>query len=387
MKKWLLLSGALLLAGIAQAETPSTPPPATVEAVAKGSLIKIDGRLFVGFFDTEKDGSTANRSLDVPDAKLRFTYKPSKDFTVVSRLSFTKGDTTKSGTNVDFDYLYLDLNNWSGVLPGHTIRLGRMKIDFGQETLTDNPVEGILITNSASVVSGYDEGVSFLGPIPSVKNTTYSISVLNGSKGFANSANGLATTAKIATAPIDNLFFSASYYTTGSLVNTAGTTDSTDLKIANLQAPPANATDWERKAWEVDARWNYGKTGIKSVVGTEPTAPFQLAAAYGHFTDDVLAGAGADREGKYWYLEGLYNVTPKLYLASRISKVDLDHGYTDKLAGSPVAVNSYRRTSLGLGYRLSTLTHLKAEYTTNNTSGGATNPKLNQIAVGIATKF
>jgi len=33
------------------------------------------------------------------------------------------------------------------------------------------------------------------------------------------------------------------------------------------------------------------------------------------------------------------------------------------------------------------LSDIKAEVTTNDTSGGASQPKLNQVAIGMATKF
>jgi hypothetical protein len=71
----------------------------------------------------------------------------------------------------------------------------------------------------------------------------------------------------------------------------------------------------------------------------------------------------------------------------RESKATLDNGYLDKLDGSPVAVNSYQRTSLGLGYAISPLVHIKGEYTINTTAGGASDPRLNQLSLGFATKF
>jgi len=67
--------------------------------------------------------------------------------------------------------------------------------------------------------------------------------------------------------------------------------------------------------------------------------------------------------------------------------VTLDDDATAKLADSPVAVNRYRRLSFGAGYHLSPLTDVKFEITKNSTDGGTSEPDLDQIAIGVATKF
>jgi predicted porin len=103
------------------------------------------------------------------------------------------------------------------------------------------------------------------------------------------------------------------------------------------------------------------------------------------YTDDAVGAA--DRAGKYWFVEGLVNASPRIYLASRYSTVSLDGGMTAKLGKSPVAVNEYNRWSIGAGYRLTPLAHLKLEYSRNMTSGGASEPDLDQISLGLATKF
>ena len=375
---------AALLTAVAHAQAPATtPPPApTVQAATKGSFVKIDGRLFVGLFTSGDEGAYPNRALDIPDAKLRFTFTPSKDITIVNRFSNSKAKQS------DFDYFYLDLNNWGGVAPGHLLRLGKQKVDVGEETWTDNPVENILITNSAASISGYDVGVSFRGPIPVKVPATYALSVLNGTGEVGASTRGLATAGKVGVAPIKHLSLSASLYQSGDLIETDGTVGAPALKVANLKSAPASAESWDRTVWEVDARWNYGPTGVKANIPSKADpAPFQVGVALGQFTDDFSGEGVADREGRYWYVEGLYNATDKLYFATRLSEVTLDDDATAKLADSPVAVNKYRRLSLGAGYHLTSLTDIKLEFTKNSTDGGASDPDLDQIAIGIATKF
>lgn len=379
----ILLVAAMCIAVSPYQGTAADPPaetPVTVQTALKGSVLKIDGRMFAGIFDTEEDGSLENRTLDIPDAKLRFTFAPSKDIVIVNRFSTSRAATS------GFDYFYLDLKNWGGALPGHTIRAGKMKLDVGVETQSDNPVESVLITNSAGLVTGYDEGIQFLGPIAiSNRPATYSVMVTNATKGFAESSDGLATAVKLGISPIDSLYVSGSWYQTGDLLKSDGTPADIDLQVSGLTAPPTGATNWQRNVWEVDVRWNYGPTGVRPTIVSTPDTPFQLAAAIGRFTDDAVGAA--DREGDFWYIEGLVNATNKIYLASRLSEISLDDGATATLAGSPVAVNRYRRLSIGAGYRLTPSTQIKAEFTDNSPAGGLTTPRLNQFAVGVATKF
>lgn len=352
----------------------------TVTTANKEAKVAIDGRTFAGIFGSQKDGSFANRSLDIPDSKIRFTFSPLPYVTVVNRFS-----TNRAATG-GFDYFYMDLKDWAGAWRGHTLRIGKHKLDIGQETWTDNPVESIVITNAVSHISGYDEGLNLRGPLSTGAHPwTYSIELVNGNQGFVAAPAELTWGAKVGGLVTDKLYLSLSYLRTGNLVKRDGTLDKPDFNIAEVFDPPAGATGWRRSLWEIDLRYGYGKEGIKSITGSEADEPWQLALAYGRFNDD--AEGASDRKGSYGFIEALFNLTPKAYLGLRFSQIQLDDGATAKLGGSPVAVNKYRRYSFGLGYRLSRLTHLKTEYTVNDTSGGATDPDLNQFAVGVATKF
>lgn len=363
----------------ADTATPVVLPSVQAGFANLGSVIKIDGRIFTGIINSQAQGAYPHASLAIPDAKLRFTYMPSKDVTVVSRLKFI----TTSPSSMGFDYLYADLNNWAGLIPGHTLRVGRMKIDFGEETWTDNQVESNLVSNSVAVPNGYDEGLDFRGPICKGDHpVSYSLSLLNGTKDLSPAVGAPACVVKLGASPMKHLYLSGSYLNTGKLgVN------STDFAVAGITSMPGGATNWQRHAWEADARWNFGPTGQQNFIPTGPTAavPFVLAAAFGQLADDPTGAA--KRDGNYWYAEGLYNITKKIYASARFSDLNLLSGATAKIADSPVAVNKYQRTSLSLGYRLSALTAIKAEYSINKTDGASPEPKLNQFALGVATKF
>lgn len=354
--------------------------PHPVTPAHRETQIALDGRFFVGVFGTQPDGSFPRRTLDIADSKLRFTFQPSPQVMLVNRLS-----ASRSGA-ANMDYLYIDLIDWGGFWRGHTLRIGKHKLDIGQETWTDNPIENVLLTNAVSHISGLDEGLNLRGPLSTGSRPwTYSIELVNGSQGFAPASSQWAWGVKVGGLISDKVHLSASYMRTGNLVQRDGTLDKPDLNIAEVFEPPAGATGWRRSFWEIDLRYGYGKEGVKPVAGSEADEPWQLALAYGRFRDD--AEGAPDRKGSFGYVESLCNLTPRVYLALRFSQIALEDGATAKLGGSPVEVNEYRRYSFGLGYRLSRLTHFKTEYTLNETRGGTTRPDLNQFAVGIGTRF
>ncbi|MHB9038101.1 MAG: S-layer homology domain-containing protein [Armatimonadota bacterium] len=347
----------------------------TVTTATKGSTIKIDGRIFVGLFGTEKQGPFPNWSTDIPDAKLRFTFNPAKNITIVNRFN------TSGAKTADFDYFYLDYCGLPN--PTSSLRLGQRKIDVGQETWVDNPIENMLITNSVSHVSGYGIGLATLGRFGSSANApVYEIGFVNGPKGVTTRpSTGLPVNVKVGAPILGNLFASASYFTTGRL----GANDKSAISVAEISDAPAGALDWQRNLWELDLRYNYGPIGIRPLDPIGKLPPLMLGATYGRFDDD--ATGAADRTGSYWFGECLYRLSPKFWASARYSVTELGNGMLAKLAKSPVAVNSYKRTSIGLGYAITSLVEWKAEYTINDTSGGASQPGLNQWATGIAAKF
>lgn len=345
----------------------------TVTAATKGSKLKIDGRIFAGVFSTGADGSSPNWSTDIKDAKLRFTFTPSDRITVVNRLS------TSGAKNGDFDYFYLD---YKGALnPTNIIRVGQRKVDVGQETWVDNPVENMLVSNAVSSVAGYATGIAVLGRFNETKHSPlYELGFTNGVKGvMVRPTNDIPFNVKLGVPLPSNLFASFSYFDSG----TIGAADKPAISVGGLSSAPI-ATEWDRKLWELDVRYNYGETGIRPLIPTGDLPPVMLGATYGSFSDSAV---GTDRDGKYWFLEGLVRMSNRTYAAARYSVVALDDGMVAKLGGNTVDVNSYRRISIGLGYALTSLTHLKAEYSINDTSGGASDPSLNQFAVGVASKF
>lgn len=354
-----------------------------------GSKLTMDGRFFGGYYvsDENKDYSSKygsgsninykNGSFEVPDGKIRFTWAPMERISVVTRLSFGGAD----NSNLKFDYLY---GQYNGIIPADRasrLRLGKMKVDFGEETHTDNAVDNnvSLISNSASIAGGYDEGVELYGHFVPGK-CGYTLGLTNGSKDTGSDSNtGKAVAAKLFVQPIPQLYFSGSYYTADMVDG-----GSTDFKIANITSEPtgSGAGGWNRSAWEVDVKSKFFKSDGKTEIA-------RLAGAYGQFADN--ADGAADREGSYYFLEGMYNFTPKFFTGARYSVVKLDDNYATTMNGISNA-NEYTRTSLGLGYRLNKLVTLKAEYSWNNTEridAGTGNKSLsdNLLVIGASAAF
>ncbi len=392
----LCLCLAVCMPLIAFADESATPPsPSVTDGWTNlGSTIKINGRIFAGMLATEKNGLYPNTTTAIPDMKLYTTFTPNKDLTVVTRLNGNFAGMSGANANLSFDYFYVDVNNWAGLLPGQTIRVGKWLTDFGEEAYTNNPEESIILTNSVANAYGTDGQIDFRGNLSRVEGTPlrYSVSFLNNSSNVQTAQHSMATDLKIGISPIKHLYISVSGLDSGVIEGTGATSA---VKIAGLNVNPAGATSttpWQRQAVECDVRYNYGADGDKPDVPdlSDPLPRFQLAAAAGAFGDHVFADNVQSRKGQYWYAEGLVNVTQKLYVACRDSGAKLGDGELAQLADSntsPVAVNQYDRLGIGVGYRLSKLTHLKAEYTINKTYDGVTSPKLNQFAVGVVSKF
>ncbi|MCM8798280.1 MAG: hypothetical protein NC821_02290, partial [Candidatus Omnitrophica bacterium] len=174
---------------------------------------------------------------------------------------------------------------------------------------------------------------------------------------------------------------SGSYYDSGRLKRSAS-----EFSIAGLSSLPSGATDWERKVWELDARYDFGK-------GKRPLDPPAFSdskafvrLSYGEFQDDVVGASAVERAGDFGFVEGTLNLTKKFYTAVRYSWVDLDGDTTASL--NSVTANKYERYSLGLGYRWSENTILKLSYDWNDESGPSTEEVDNDlIAAIIATQF
>lgn len=344
--------------------------------------LKIKGRAALGFFDSGKAGSYPAGSFEMPDAKIQFAFQPDEINTLVMRFNLNNA-TAQSPL---LDYFYLQSKDFLPVLKDSpfslSTRLGRFKLGFGEETWSDNPVEGVLPSNSAARVTVVDEGLEFAGKIKldklKLKPLGWAASVSDGNSGVgSDSTAGKAFMGKLYHSPIEPLYLSASYYNSGRLDSS-----NAEMSIAGLVSRPSGESDWDRTVWEVDARYDFGK-------GKKPLDPpaFSdskaiLRLSYGQFKDD----ANRSRDGNFGFVEGTYSWTKKFYTAGRFSFLDINGDGTATLNG--VTANRYERYSLGGGYRWTDNTILKLSYDWNKNSwSGIGDADDNLLSAIVATQF
>lgn len=337
------------------------------------SKLKFKGRAAVGFLDSGTNGSHPSGAFQMPDAKIQFSFQPDDINTFVLR--FNLNNATLQTPNLD--YLFLQskdflpfLKNTPYSLSG---RLGRFKLPFGEETQSDNPVEGMLPSNSAGKVGVTDEGIELSGKVKldklKIANYTFTplgwaVSISNGNSGTGtDTASGKAFMGKLYYSPINPLYLSANYYNSGDLK-----LSDSEFSIAGLVSRPTNATNWRRDVWEVDGRYDFGK-------GKKPLDPPAFSdskaivrLSYGGFHDTTSTATARERSGSFGFVDGLYNLNKKIYLAGRYSFVDLDSDITATL-NSIANLNRYNRYSLGMGYRWSENTIVKLSYDWNQGTG------------------
>ena len=374
-------------AKIKETVTPAQAVP-RVDLANALSKLKLKGRAAAGYFDSGKAGSFPAGSFEAPEAKLQFSFQPDDINTMVMRFNLNNA----AAQSPLLDYFYLQSKDFLTFLKDTAFslssRLGRFKLGFGEETWTNNMVEGSLPSNSAGNVGLNDEGLELAGKIKlekiKIANYTlqplgwvFSVSDANAGVG-SDSSRSKAFMGKFYYTPIDPLYLSASYYDSGSLKSS-----NAEMSIAGLVSRPSSGVgNWKRRFWEVDARYDFGKGKkfLDSPVYSDSKAIVRLS--YGGFHDISNIG----RFGNFGFIDGIYNLTNKFYTAGRYSVVDLAGDATASLNGS--TANRYDRYSLGLGYRLSQNTILKLSYDWNRESGSNTeDADDNLLSALIATQF
>ncbi|TAN62553.1 hypothetical protein EPN16_01270 [bacterium] len=361
-------------------ETAKAAEAAKVDLANALAKLKLKGRAAFGFFDSGKAGSYPAGSFEMPDAKIQLAFQPDDINTVTLRFNVNNA-TAQSPL---MDYLFLQSKDFIPALKGSpfslSARLGRFKLGFGEETWTDNPVEGILPSNSAARATIVDEGLEFAGKIKldkiGLKPLGWVVSVSDGNSGVgSDSTAGKAFMGKIYYAPIDPLYLSGTYYNSGRLDSS-----SAELSLAGLVSRPTGENDWDRTVWELDARYDFGKgkKPLEPIVFSDSKAIARLS--YGQFKDE----ANRTRSGNFGFVDGIYNLTKKFYAAARYSFINLNGDATATL--NSVTANRYDRYSLGGGYRFSDNTILKLSYDWNK-SQGADDADDNLLSALVATQF
>lgn len=360
-----------------KAQAPTTAAAPTVALEKAASKLKIKGRWAAGYYDSQKDGSYRSGSFEAPEAKIQFGFEPDEINKIIMRMSLNNA----TFTNLDYFYVDSKLSKFLDLPFELNSRLGRMKLDFGEETWSNNPVESVLASNSSANVAGSDEGVQLSGKVKLFMERPigWATSISNGSSGTgSDTSSAKAFTGKLSYNILDPLYASASYYNSGKMKAAAS-----EVSIAGITARPGSATDWNRQLWEVDLRYDFekGKTSVPAYCDSKAI----IRLAYGQF-DDTSSGGG-ERDGQYGFAEGTYNITKKLYSATRYSIVGLENkGLTASLNGA--TANKQHRISLGGGYRFTDSTILKLGYDWNDEGGSnITETDNNLLSAILSSQF
>ncbi len=353
-----------------------------VDLVNSLAKLKIKGRAALGFFDSGKAGSYPAGSFEMPDAKIQFGFQPDDINTLVLRFNVNNA-TSQSPL---MDYFFLQSKDFIPALKDSpfslSTRLGRFKLGFGEETWTDNLVEGIVPSNSAARATVVDEGLEFAGKVKldkiGLEPLGVVISVSDGNSGVgSDSTASKAFMGKLYHNPIQPLYVSGSYYNSGELDSS-----SSEMSIAGVTSAIQSGMAWKRSVWELDARYDFGKgkKPLEPIVFSDSKAIVRLS--YGEFKDD----GNRTRSGNFGFVDGIYNLTKKFYAAGRYSFIDLNGDVTAAL--NSVTANRYDRFSLGGGYHWSDNVVLKLGYDWNKNSGpGVNDADDNLLSALVATQF
>jgi len=343
------------------------------------SKLKIKGRWAAGYYDSQEAGSFRSGSFEVPEGKIQFGFEPDEINKVIMRMNVNNA--TAQTPLMDYFYVDSKVSKFFDLPFEVNSRLGRMKLDFGEETWSNNPVESVLASNSAGNVAGSDEGAQLSGKFGKVHVLGWAVSVTNGTSGTgSDTTTPKSFVGKVSYNLLDPLYISGSYYNSGRLKASAP-----EMSIAGLSTLPSGATDWERQMWEADLRYDFEKG--KTLVPAYCDSKAFIRLAYGQVSDDVKEGTAAERDFDYGFVEGTYNITKKIYASARYSIVDLDNSTTTASLNS-ITANKYQRYSIGAGYRWSDATILKLGYDWNDEAGSDVSEARNdQLSAIVSSQF
>ena len=305
----MLLTSGITMAAVAVDNTPS------VSMDNATSKLKIKGRFGAGVFQSGALGTDPFGSFQVPEGKVMLSYQVDDVNTVVLRFNANSAGVVGAAPANNFlDFMYLD----SKLLAGIDSRLGRFKVQYGEETQYNNIVESSVIGNSVSGISGNDEGLQLSGKLSDAFK--WNVSATNGNRGVVVDNNGLkAYSAKISY-QLDALYLSGSYYQSGGL--TAASTS--EMAIAGNNASlVATATNWDRSMAELNVRFDFGRGKVANPPAFTDSLGY-VWLAYGSITDNDISSTKIT--AYYGFVEGLFNVSPQIFTAARYSQVDLANG-------------------------------------------------------------
>jgi len=405
------LGTALLVVGGALAVA-AEEAPNSGNVVGPRSRITFGGRAAIGLIGAQDSGgfrgiAYPKPSFAMPDVRLDVNYAISPN--VAGRVRINVDNAAIAAA----DRVYIVVKNLAD-RDWLNLRVGLGLISFGECCDLNNPIDDWFVTPTAGNVSGSDEGAILFGTLATAATAFggpvklgYDIGLYNGERGvIPDMSSAKAVSGRLRAYLGDAFFLSASYYTSHSLSATSTSLSSLDiartLATPTLGTRPAGTVNWwNRDAWVVNAQWRFALHNPEALAGNRWSRVTDglgavahsgfIRGVYGGFTDDPRNGA-ARRKGDFWSIQGVYNLTPSLYLGAGFSTINLDgtvEAHLNPVAATDPAANSYDRTTVILGYNLTERTNIKAEYNWNTAKYSVARPDLkdDHWAVLLTTHF
>lgn len=361
---------------VKEKEAKAKEPGPRVDMDKASSKVKVYGRWSATYLKSQINGPNPRGTVGVPDSKLFFLFSPNEYTSILTRFSLNNA----AFNSVEYFYLDYNWQKYSKTKHPLVSRIGRQRMDFGQDAYLVNLTESSVCTADAANVGGIDEALQLTGKMGGKNEFTWHVGAANGNQGtVADSTSGKSVYGRLYYTSPKPFTCSISLFNSGSMK-----TGLADMTFAGVASGPAKATDWSRHLAEFNCRYDWRKGKI--LVPTFTDSKAFIRGQYGKLLDEVLGGFAADRKGHYSTVEGLYNFNPTFFTAIRYSDIVLDRGQLAPLNG--VTANKYTRSSLGFGWRMSKNVALKLAYDWNKNSGaGVTDARDNQFTSAFSSIF
>jgi len=330
------------------------PEPSAKPSGFDFGKVHLSGEGGAGLFETGSQGQFPNSEFRVDEAKLFVDAQVWGDVYAFAEINLATRE--EPDVTLHLGELYLDVEDISK-LWGRTgqlnARLGRMDIPFGEEYITRDVIDNPLISHSLSDFWGVDEGLELYGALGKFN---YVAAVQNGGIPDTRDFNAdKSVTGRLSYDPNSHWHFSVSGMRTGDL---SAPKDGLSAEwFANGFFRPLGAgTRFHANAVEGDAAWHWTRGQVKAFGG------------YIRY-DDNDPSANNGRDVYYYSVEGVQDLTHKLYAGARFSQIFAPNGFPIVGNGDMGAylfgplTDRMWRLSLGLGYRWNQHLVLKTEYT------------------------
>ena len=360
-----------------------TGPAAATSVASTLGKVNLSGEGAVAFFASGREGVFPNSEFRVDETKLFIEAPVMADVYFYTELNLMTREAYD--LTLQLGEAYLDFENISKLWKQDrmlNLRIGRMDIPFGEEYINRDAIDNPLITHSLSDLWGVDEGIELYG---SIGRVSYVAAVQNGGAPGVRDFDGDKSVAgRVSYDPAKWLHLSVSGMRTGDL-NSPNDWWS-ELYFANGWFLPIGSADTTK----FHANLVEGDVEVRL-----PHGHVKMFGGYARY-DDNDPNADNRRDIYYYSVEGVHDLTHKLYAAVRFSQIFADQGYLigglgnmDDYVFGGTLTDEIWRLSLGLGYRWSPNLITKIEYSFERGKevGGGKRDQEDLFALQAAFKF